>query len=280
MSYRVVVDSCCDLPEDFRASHPEIVSIPLTIELDGETFIDDSTFPQQEFLQKVSASTDYPRTACPSPQAYLDAYTCDAEDIYVVTLSERLSGSFASADTAKQMYLEECGSKNIFIVNSRSACCGEGLIAMKICELAGNDTKFSDVIKQVEDFRDEMNTYFVLETLETLRRNGRLSNLTALIVSTLNIKPVMAATPEGEICKRKQARGMDRALDLLTSLAVSEVKNPKEKILAITHVNCPERARKLGEKFRSLNMFKDVVIAAAGGLSTCYANDGGIVVTV
>ncbi|MCD8119116.1 MAG: DegV family protein [Lachnospiraceae bacterium] len=280
MSYRVVVDSCCDLPDDFRASHPEIVSIPLTIELDGETYIDDSSFPQLEFIQKVAASSDYPRTACPSPQAYLDAYTCDAEDIYVVTLSERLSGSYASAETARQMYLDEYGGKNIFLVNSKSACCGEGLIAMKICELAGNGTSFEEVVSRIETFREEMNTYFVLETLETLRRNGRLSNLTALIVNTLNIKPVMAATPEGEICKRKQARGMDRALDLLASIAVSEVKNPQEKILAITHVNCPERAKKLGEKFRSLNMFKDVVIAAAGGLSTCYANDGGIVVTV
>ena len=103
-------------------------------------------------------------------------YRCEAERVYAVTLSAELSGSYNSAVLGKNLYHEEYGDKEIYVFNSRSASVGETLIALKIaeCEEAGMD--FEEVVRTVEGYIESQHTYFVLETLETLRKNGRLSD--------------------------------------------------------------------------------------------------------
>lgn len=95
-----------------------------------------------------------------------------------------------------------------------------------------------------------MNTFFVLETLETLRKNGRLTNLKAFIANTLNIKPVMGSTEEGSICQLGQARGMNKALDKMIQDVIAKTKNCENRVLAISHCNCPERAKAVKEKLK------------------------------
>lgn len=279
MSYKVVVDSCCELTEEMKASgHFE--SAPLEIEVNGEHIIDDETFVQSTFLAKVKASPTAPKSSCPSPERYMDGFNCDADHIYGVTLSSELSGSYNSAVLGKNLLAEEHGEKQIHIVDSRSASIGETLIAMKIqeCEEAG--MSFEDVVKTVEAYRDGQNTYFVLETLETLRKNGRISGVKALVASTLNIKPVMASTPQGTIQQLGQARGTKKALIKMVNHIVEEVKNSEEKILAISHCNCTERAKAVQEMILSKIKVKSSFILDTAGLSSTYANDGGIIVVI
>ena len=135
----------------------------------------------------------------------------EEENVYLVTLSSQLSGSYNSAVLGKNLFEEGNAQKKIHIFNSKSASIGETLIGLKIqeCEEAGKT--FEEVVETVDAYIEEMNTYFVLETLETLRKNGRLSNLKAMIANTLNIKPVMGSTKEGAICQLAQARGMNKA---------------------------------------------------------------------
>ncbi|MCD8009821.1 MAG: DegV family protein [Lachnospiraceae bacterium] len=280
MSYRIIVDSCCDLTPEKKAD-PHFVSIPLTIELDGKTYVDDETFNQKEFLAAVAASDGCAKTACPSPEAYRDACVCDAEHIFAVTISQHLSGSYNSAVLGTNLYLEENpdSGKQIHVFSSDSACCGEALVAFKIQELCEKALPFEEIVEQVQDFLDHMKTYFVLEDMETLRKNGRLSGLAALVVSALNIKPVMSAN-HGVIIRLGQTRGLDRALKSMVDHVIREVKEPEKKILGIVHVNCPERAEKVKRMLCEKARFLSVYVAEAGGLSTTYANDGGIVVSV
>ena len=125
-----------------------------------------------------------------------------------------------------------------------------------------------------------MNTYFVLETLDTLQKTGRLSNIKALIANTLNIKPVMGATKEGTICQLDQARGMNKALEKMIQAMIAKTKDCENKVLAISHCNCPERAKALKEKIEKAAKFKKIIIINTAGVSSMYANDGGVIMAV
>lgn len=275
--YRIIGDSCTDLTKEQRAKG-DIHLVPLTLEIEGEFFVDDETFDQQTFLKKQRESEACPKSACPSPDSYMQAFE-GAEELYVVTLTGRLSGSYNSAVLAKQLYLEDHPDKKIAVFDSKSASVGQTLIAMKIKELKEQGFSFDDIVKKVNAFRDQMETRFVLEDLEHLRKNGRLKNLTATVCSVLNIKPIMGATPEGEICKIDQARGMERALLKMIQYIENDVKDAATKICGISHCNNLERANFVKKEIMKRIPFKDCFIAEMAGVSTLYANDGGIIVS-
>lgn len=114
MSYKIVADSCCEFPLTL-ANDPRYESVALGLEVEGEVIIDDETFNQKEFLAKVAASPKCPKSYCPSPENFKEAYRTEAENVFVFTLSSKLSGSYNSAELGKKMYEEEYGKKNIFV---------------------------------------------------------------------------------------------------------------------------------------------------------------------
>lgn len=277
--YHIVVDSCGELPEEW-IKNGIYEHVPLELEVEGYRIIDDDTFDQQDFLRRVKASPECPKSSCPSPERYMEAYDQGCERVYAVTLSSHLSGSYNSAVLAKNMFLEEHPSCKVHVFDSKSASVGQTLIAKKIqeCEELGMD--FAQVVEQVDAYIAQQNTYFVLETLETLRKNGRLSNLKAFVAGALNIKPVMGSTEEGTICQLDQARGMTKAVDKMIQNMLSRTPNPQERTLAISHCNCPERAWKIKEQLEKLGKFKEVMVLRTAGISSMYANDGGIIMAV
>ena len=279
MSYKIIVDSCGELTKEMKESvHFETAS--LSIDIDDYHIVDDESFNQEEFLRKVAGSPNCPKSSCPSPESYMEGFHCEEENVYAVTLSAELSGSYNSAVLGKNLYFEEYGRKNIYIFNSRSASVGETLIAMKIAECEEAGMGFEDVVRTVEAYIEGQNTYFVLETLETLRKNGRLTGLKALVATALNIKPVMGATAQGIICQLGQARGVKKALVKMVDEVVKDIRNPEEKILAISHCNCKERALHVKDMLLEKIRPKDVVILDTAGISSMYAADGGIIVVV
>ena len=233
MNYKIVVDSCGELTEEMKQSG-YFESVAMSIELEGSTIVDDETFDQADFLKRIAASGECPKSSCPSPERYMESYAGEAERVYVVTLAAELSGSYNSAVLGKNLYEEEYGKKQIHIFNSKSASVGETLIALKIqeCEEAG--MTFEEVIQTVEEYIESQKLYFVLETLETLKKNGRLKGVKALVASALNIKPVMGATPEGTIYQIGQARGIKKALAKMTEMAAEGIQCGENKILDCT----------------------------------------------
>lgn len=279
MEYKVVVDSCGELTDSMKTAG-NFMSAPLSIQVDEFTIVDDESFDQADFLAKVAASPNCPKSACPSPEFYMEAYRGDEERVYAVTLSAELSGSYNSAVLGKNLYLEEYGEKDIYVFNSRSASVGETLIGMKIVECEAKGMSFSEVVSTVEAYINGCNTYFVLESLDALRKNGRLTGLKALVASALNIKPVMGATNQGVICQHSQARGINKALAKMVDKLVSEVKNPEEKVLGISHCNCRDRAEAVKEMLEKRIRIKEVFIIDTRGISSLYASDGGVIVAV
>ena len=277
MSFYIVCDSCTDLiEEDLKKGCYTLV--PLTLLVDGEEIIDDETFDQADFLAKVAASKESVKSACPAPESYMEAYS-KADDIYVVTLSAELSGSYNSAVLGKNLYEEENGTKNIHVVNSRGAATTQVLIARKLNEYASQGMPFEEVVDKIEEYTTSLRTYFVLETLEVLRKNGRLSRLSATIAGALNIKPVMIGTRDGVIQKAAQARGMKKALAKMVEHMGSEGRDLTRRQFVISHCNCYERAVYVKELIKKHLHAEDVDIVDTKGVSSLYACDGGIIVS-
>lgn len=278
MSYKIVVDSCCELPEELKKdSRFEIVPLTLIV---GNTYEkpDDESFDQKEFLQAVAQCPVSPRSACPSPERFMEAYRTEADHVYVVTLSSKLSGSYNSAVLGKNLYHETYGEKQIYVVDSRSASCGETQVAYKIAQWEEEGHTFEEITSGIEQFVDGMHTYFVLDNLETLRKNGRLSGVKALVASTLSIKPVMAGE-QGSIVQLGQSVGIKKALAKMVDHVIRDVSDPEKKCLMITHCNNPDRANSVKEQILAKVKFKDVLIMDTAGISSMYANDGGVIVT-
>ncbi len=190
MRYKIVIDSCGELIERWKED-PAIERASLTLTVDEEDIVDDESFDQAYFLKRVAESPNCPKSSCPSPERYMEAYDCEADHVYAVTLSSELSGSYNSAVLGRNLLLESSPEKKIHVFNSRSASVGETLIALKIEECESKNMEFEDIVREVEAYIESQNTYFVLESLETLRKNGRLSNLKAFVATALKIKPVM-----------------------------------------------------------------------------------------
>ena len=279
MRYKIIIDSCGELLDGWK-NDERFESVPLTLMVGAEQIIDDETFDQADFLKKVAACPECPKSACPSPERYMRAYDCEAEHIYVVTLSSELSGSYNSALLGRDLIMEDHPDKKIHVFNSRSASIGESLIGMKIqeCEEAG--MSFEEVVSTVEHYIEGQHTFFVLENLETLRKNGRLSRVKALVASALKIKPVMGATQEGTICQLDQARGMNKALVKMVEHIQEVTTDSVNRTLAISHCNCAQRAQMLKEALEEKMNLKKILVLDTAGVSSMYANDGGIIVVV
>ena len=279
MSYKIVIDSCGELLDEWKQD-PRFESVALTLSVDGVNIIDDETFDQADFLKRVAECPECPKSACPSPERYMRAFDCEAEHVYAVTLSAELSGSYNSAVLGKNLLQEDHPDRQIHIFNSKSASVGQTLIAMKIqeCEEAG--LPFEQVIETVDAYIEQQHTFFVLDNLETLRKNGRLSKVKALVASALKIKPVMGSTEEGAIYQLDQARGINKALVKMAQAIVEKTADSEQKVLAISHCNCHERAILLKNALEERMPIKKIVILDTAGVSSMYANDGGVIVAV
>ena len=276
MKYKIIADSCCDLTAEMK-SELNVSLVPLHLMLEDKEFIDDENLSILEYIEEMKKTPTAPRTACPSPEDFIKHFAGDEDNIFIVTLSQELSGTYNSAKVARDIYLEN-HDKNIYVFNSRSASVGETLIALKIAELAEAGKDFQEIIIEVERYIDSMETLFLLQSLSHLAKAGRLKSYVAVLASLLAIKPIMGSTKAGTIRLVHKVRGYKKAFLKLIDTIGEEVKDFKDRILGIAHCNCYERAMDLKEKIAVKYNFKKIFIVPMSGLSSTYADDGGIVI--
>lgn len=277
MSYKIIADSSCELPQEYM-NDSRFELIPFGMEIDGYHMIDNKEINIVELLQRIAKSPTCAKSSCPSPQTFWEEFETEAENIYVIAISSKLSGCYNSAVLAKNMYEEKADNKNIFVIDSLSASCGESQLALRAMELEEKGMPFEEITKNLEAYRDALSTYFVLDNIETLRKNGRMSGVKALVASTLNIKPVLAGD-HGSIAQAGQAVGIKKALAKMADQIAKQVTGAKDKRIMITYCNNPERAEYVKKLLQEKTEFTDYVIMKMSGLSSLYANDGGIIVT-
>ena len=275
MSFKIIVDSCCDLSPEVLSTGV-YQSIPLTIHVGDSEFRDDETLRTEVLVDAMAMCQEASHTACPAPAEYLAAYEAAEGDVYVVTLSALLSGSHNSAWQAAQIFREEHPDRNIHVFNSCSASAGETHIALALSKLVSSGMPFGEVVAEMDRRIAQMNTLFVLENLDVLRKAGRLTRVQSLVTGALRVKLVMGSTPQGEIMRHGQALSIKQALNKLCAIMAADQRH-RGRLLCISHCLCRERAEYLRALAFKTCDFADVRIEEARGISSFYANSGGIV---
>ena len=244
----------------------------------GTHFIDNRELDVEELLRQIAACPTCPKSSCPSPQFFLENMEGDEAHIYIVTISSQLSGCYNSAVLAKNMYEEQHDDKKIAVIDSQSASGGETQIALLARELEEKGRSFEDIEAALNQYRDAMETTFVLDNVETLRKNGRLSRVKALVATSLNIKPVLAAE-KGTIIQIGQGIGMKKALNKLVDVVIKNGGELSKKRIIISHCNNVKRAEEVMKMLQAKVDAPNIIILATKGLSSLYANDGGIIIS-
>ena len=277
MKTRIVTDSCIDINQDVFGNEENMESVPFKIIIEDEEIVD-KNIKLDELREKMKATKNKISTSCPSPHDFLEAFKKCKEN-FVVTISEKLSGSHNSAVLAANMFLDEVEEGFIHVFDCKTATAGESLVTLKIKQLIEAKVEKTKIIDEVNKYIGQMKIFLVPIKLDNLAKNGRISSKKAFIGSLLQVTPIMSDNGDGELILKEQVRGRNKAFNRLLEIIGEEYENFEERVLAISHVNARERAEKLKGEILSRYNFKDIIIFEAGGLTTVYADDGGIVVS-
>lgn len=279
MSIKIVVDSGCDLSvEQAKQYGIKLVKVPLTLQLGDKIFVDNEDLNVSEYIHEMNSHKALPKTAAPSPENYMSSYEGD-DDIFVVTISSKLSGSYSSAALAANLFTEDRHDKFIHVFDSLGGSCSEALIALEIQKYYEMGFSNLEIIKKINDFIVTQRTYFILEKLDNLVKTGRLTPHAALLASMLSIKPILGNDAEGNLRMVDKARGNKRAHKKLVDIMIDEGTPPQGKTLVITHCNNINKAMEIKNEILSRMDFKDVLIMEATGLVSNYTQEFGVVVS-
>lgn len=194
MDYKIVMDSGCDLNDDIKRKIP-LRLVPLSLVLGEHHFLDEN-LDLKVFLEAMRNTDVAPQTASPSPSGFLKWFD-EAENIFVVTLSSKISSTYNSAVLAKNMFLELQGNRFIHVFDSFTASVGETLVGLKIAELTRDNLKNYEIVEKVNQYIREMRTFFLLDSLEHLIKSGRLNRFAGTVATWLSIKPILGADEGG-----------------------------------------------------------------------------------
>lgn len=273
-SMRIVADSSCELTESMKKTM-DITLVPLSITLGDEHYRDDDDLNVAQMLDDISQSKEIPRSACPSPQEFMEAFKREGS-VFVVTLTSALSGTYNSAVLAKELFVQEHQEKFIHVFDSKGSSVRETLIAMKIGELLERQCSEIQIVEEVERYIEKMSFYFQLGSLDTMIKNGRISKLKGFIANALNIRPILRANEKGEAELVENVRTEKKSIQKLVELIGESCENPSSRVLGISHCDALEKAEKLKSAVEEAYDFKSIFIVQMKGLSSLYTNRGGI----
>ena len=282
MKYKIVVDSCCDLTADMK-NWDDFEIVPLTLEIGDYRIFDDENFDQDDFIARMKANGGNAKSACPAPDAFKKAYEGDYEAVFVLTITNQLSGTYNSALQGKMLYEEEFNdNKKIIVFDSLATAGLETLVAKKIKALAESGKNTDDIQNEIESYIvNNTGLYFCLESLDALKSNGRLFALAAKVLEKIRVKLICKRTTQGNISLAAQDITLNRAMMKMSNLIANELegKDLSGETLAISYVCCEDRAKQVAAKICEKAKFGNVEILKASGLNSLYASDGGIIVS-
>lgn len=282
MSYKIVVDSCCDLTADMK-SWNNFEVVPLVLEIGDYRIFDDENFDQDDFIARMKANNGMAKSACPAPDAFKKAYEGDYDEVYVLTITDKLSGTYNSAIQGKSLYEEEYNdSKKIYVFNSLATSGLETIVAQELKKVLDEGKSFDETVEYIEDYiANHTGLYFCLESLDALKSNGRLFALAAKMLEKIRVKLICKRNEEGNISLAGQDFTTNRALIKMANTLIENVdgKDLNGQKLYVSYVCCPDRAEFVLNKITEKAKFTTAQIIKASGLNSLYASDGGIIVS-
>lgn len=242
MSIRIVTDSTGDIPKDLIDRYG-IIELPLTVHFGDEEYRDRVDITPEEFYDKLVKSQKSPTTSQVNPVAFEEVFKREIESgnsVISIHISSDLSGTYQSAVIAK----DSIGSDKISIIDSRTATLALGGIVLKAAELVEKGLTHEEVVREIEEFKNKVNLLIVVDTLEYLKRGGRLSGAQAMIGGILNIKPILTIK-DGKVVVVDKARGIKKAFSIVIDIMKQKGHDISSQSIGIANANCPETVSEL-----------------------------------
>lgn len=215
MSYQIFSDSSCDLPEEYWASS-EVIRIPFYVSFDQETYQKEiEEVSVNDFYQQLMANDVFPKTSLPSIDDYMNAFRptiLAGDDVLCICLTDKFSGSYQSAVTAKDLLEEEYPEANIHVMNSILATGAQGLLVLQAAQMKKDGLDLDSAVDNLERIKHTGRVMFTLGTLEYLQKGGRIGKAAAMAGNILNLKPIIQLV-EGELAPAGKVRGSKKALE-------------------------------------------------------------------
>jgi DegV family protein with EDD domain len=275
MKYKIIADSSCDLTNDYVKSDKVKLEIaPLTIHVGGQTFIDDDNFKTKEMLEAIKNFDGKTTSSCPNPYDYLSKME-DAENVFIVTISKKLSGSYNSA----MLSSHEFEGKNLLVIDSKGTSGVMVRIIDELVRLIEEGLSFDEIKDKILKFRDERRLYFVLDKFDNLVNNGRVSKTVAFIATILKIKPLCFAD-DGEINVRFKIRTRRFVIEKLIETINEDKSDYQNEECIISHCEDEETALYIKSALEKNCNFKKVTILRMKGLCSFYSLEKGIIVSI
>ncbi len=244
MSVAIVTDSTADLPPELTRSR-SITVVPLTLNFEGKSLLDGVDIRPDEFYRRLPAATIHPTTSQPSPGRFAETYASllnDHDSVVSIHISEKLSGTYASARQAAEM----TDPKRVRVVDSELVSMSLGLITLAASALASSGADVETIEAKVLDMRPHVQTYFSVATLEFLRRGGRIGRASALLGSVLQVKPVLCIR-DGQVTPLERVRTFERALNRVVELT-REVDRGHGVCVIVGHADAEADAERIARE--------------------------------
>ncbi|NPV71198.1 MAG: DegV family protein [Firmicutes bacterium] len=269
---KVVVDSTSDIPQDIRESHG-IVMVPLKVHFDPEVYLDHVEITPAQFYRKIKDSQVHPRTSQPSPGEFVEVYRRlgqDGSKILSIHLSKNMSGTYQSAVLAKSMIPEV----DVEVMDSRLASMGYGVMAIAAARAAAEGKGVSECIDVAERVRQHVHLYFAVDTLDYLRRNGRIGRAQHLLGSLLQFKPILTVDNDGFVSSYDKVRGRGRVLPRLEEIFREHIPEGSSVVAVVAHAGAREDAEKLVSGFRASYNIRETVVTDLGPVIGTHTGPG------
>jgi len=267
----IVADSSANIP----ARLPDFAVAPLKIIAGEREFVDDENLNPEEMVSFFDSYKDKSKTSCPNPGDWLEAFG-DADDVFCVTITSGLSGSYNAACVAKGMYEAEHSGKRVFVIDSLSAGPELALIVEKLEALIAADRSYEDICKEITQYTQKTSLFFALASLKNFAANGRVPVTVAKLAGFLGIRIVGKASDQGTLEPLDKCRGEGKALEKL----LQHIRNTgfcRGKV-RIAHCQNEGAASKLRELLHAHFPQADIAITKCLGLCSYYAEKGGLLV--
>lgn len=270
---KIVVDSCCELNLDMMEG-VDVSFVPFKLSIGSNDFLDDENLNIEDFRIKMEESKEPVKTACPSPMDFFDKFEGDI--VYVVTITSELSGTYQSAMIAKEMYSKEYPGAKVHVFDSRSAVAGETAVFLNLVKCIKEGKSFEETVADTEEIIERSATIINLASLSNLAKNGRIPKIAGKLSKVLNIRMIGKAK-DGKIVPVSIERGLKRSVKSLVNKALDICDKSLKTAIVISEANALEAAKEVREML--LKDFPDRIIEITGmkGLSTTYAEEGGLV---
>lgn len=269
---KIVADSACDL---FNLKHTAFASSPMKVITAENEFIDNEELDVEALVHFMDSYKGKSKSSCPNTNDWLVAFE-DADDIFCVTITSGLSGSYNSACSAKQIYEAENEGKRVFIIDSLSAGPEITMLVQKLDELVESNMSYEDICREITAYQQKTGLAFMLKSLKTFANNGRVSPLLAKAIGVLGICIVGKASDEGTLEPLHKCRGEKRSLETLADVLCEEGFAGGK--VSIGHCQNEEGAEQLKTLIIAKHPQASVEIHKLKGLCSFYAEMGGILV--